>query len=151
MIHVTTTDSATGIPPNTGIVNAVSQLSSSISAFDNSSVFSLPFFPTLRCILFKIFPLVNFLSKPAFLFLFWQFYTNSINGFCKFFYVFGIEYFICLDLFYFYPELIPKYSPKYPKKSTFLFSYLLRFLNKMHFTLFSNIYHNSIMNFDYYK
>lgn len=71
--------------------------------------------------------------------------------FCVFFYILGIEYFICLDLFYFYLKLIPKCSPKYQKKSTFLFSYLLRFLNKMHFTLFSNIYHNSIMNFDYYK
>ena len=31
IIHVTTTDSYTGIPPNKGIVNTVSQLSSSIS------------------------------------------------------------------------------------------------------------------------
>ena len=43
MTHVTTTHSAIGIPPNTGIVKAVLLLSSSASVLDKSPVFLPPF------------------------------------------------------------------------------------------------------------
>ena len=43
IIHVTTTDSYTGIPPNKGIVNTVSQLSSSISPSTKASICTTSF------------------------------------------------------------------------------------------------------------
>jgi hypothetical protein len=43
MTHVTTTHSAIGIPPNTGMVKAVLLFSSSASVLDKSPVFLPPF------------------------------------------------------------------------------------------------------------
>ena len=64
MIHVTTTVSLIGIPPNSGMVNAVSQLSSSINALARSFVISPSFDVYFYC---KDF--VLFVMKDIFFFL----------------------------------------------------------------------------------
>ena len=108
MIQVTTTDSFTGIPPNIGIVNTVSQFSSSNRVSVKCSV-SLPPFRFIYSyfrVLFRVSSKVMLILRSHFFFVnifsFCRLYSKKTNFFILFSLSSSIFLFIFFSCFYFY-------------------------------------------------